>query len=187
MRLFILAAGVGSRLFPLTKDKPKSLIDLGDGTTLLDRQIKNAVSCDSISEVVVITGYKSEQIDKKIKQYKERIKIKTLYNPYYEISNNLMSLWVANSLMKKSDFLISNGDNLYKPGLYDKIIAEAPKSTIQITLDHKDHYDEDDMKIQFDDDNRIMRIHKDIPLKKSRAESVGLVIVKGKKKRKLFI
>ena len=36
MRMFILAAGTGSRLFPLTKNTPKSLLDLGDGVSLLD-------------------------------------------------------------------------------------------------------------------------------------------------------
>jgi choline kinase len=188
MKLFILAAGVGSRLFPLTKNTPKSLLDLGDGTTLLERQIENAIHSEHIDEVVIITGYKTEQIEAKVKDLEKKIKITIVYNPFYDISNNLISLWCAHHLMK-DDFIITNGDNIYKDTVYDTIITQALKksNTIQVTLDYKDHYDDDDMKIAFDENGYISRIHKDIPTENAKAESVGLVIVKGDKSKKIFV
>jgi choline kinase len=185
MNLIILAAGVGSRLFPLTKDKPKSLIDLGDGTTLLDRQIQNAINCDIIDTIYIVTGYRASQIEEKIEQYKSEINIVSLYNPFYETSNNLFSLWFAQFVMDGKDFLISNGDNIYKDNVYNNI-HEISSNTISITIDYKTEYDEDDMKVTMDEKGNVKHVSKLIHKEKISAESVGLAIVKGSKNRKIF-
>jgi choline kinase len=186
MRLFILAAGTGSRLLPLTKNTPKSLLDLGDGTTLLERQLNNAIDSGIIDDIVILTGYKKEQIEAKILEYKDKIKIRTVYNPFYETSNNLFSLYFAYTLMPNKDFFITNGDNVYKKGIYQTIQNGAPEDGIAITIDYKDHYDEDDMKVTFQEDKLVKKVHKEIPINKTDAESVGLAIVRGKRTRKLF-
>ena len=134
MNLIILAAGTGTRLFPLTKDTPKSLLDLGDGTTLLERQIKNAVVCKSIKKVYVVTGYRSIQIEERIEQFSSEIPVEIVFNPFYDISNNLLSLWCVNYIMEDRDFVITNGDNIYKTGIYDHI-SQGSDPTTQITID----------------------------------------------------
>jgi len=184
MNLIILAAGVGSRLFPLTKDKPKSLIDLGDGTTLLQRQIENAIACGIIDNIYIITGYRSKQIEDRVVEYQNRINVEVIFNPFYEISNNLFSLWTAHFIMEDRDFLISNGDNIYKENVYNNI-HKLSSNTISITIDYKDKYDEDDMKVILKD-GKIKQVSKMIDMDKIDAESVGLAIIKGKKNRKIF-
>lgn len=184
MNLIILAAGTGQRLFPLTKDTPKSLINLGDGTTLLARQINNAVQSDRINRIYIITGYKSHKIEEHIVQYQSRIPIEILFNPYYDISNNLFSLWCAYHIMEQDDFIISNGDNIYKSHVYPKI-TDIKKDTIQLTVDRKDHYDHDDMKVTLDN-GRVTRVSKEILSDSAHAESVGLVLIQGEKNRKLI-
>ncbi len=186
MRLFILAAGTGSRLMPLTKNTPKSLLDLGDGTTLLERQLNNAIDSGIIDDIIILTGYRKEQIEAKILEYKDKVKIKTIYNPFYENSNNLFSLYFAFNLMLRKDFMITNGDNVYVKGTYKKIDDLIQDEGITITIDYKDQYDEDDMKVTFLEDKLVKKVHKEIPLDKTDAESVGLAIVKGKRSRKLF-
>ncbi len=186
MKLFILAAGKGERLWPLTKNTPKSLIDFGDGTTILERQIESAVSSEMFSEIIIITGYKTEQIEAKIKDHKSKINIKTIFNPVYNVTNNLVSLWVAQNEMQREDFVITNGDNIYIGDVFKKIKSDA-KNIIQLTIDYKNEYQEDDMKVSFGSDGLIMRVHKDIPLAEVGAESVGLVLVKGEKSRRLFV
>jgi choline kinase len=184
MNLIILAAGVGSRLYPLTKDRPKSLVDLGDGTTLLDRQIENAINCDIIDNIYIITGYRSKQIEEKILEFKNKIKIEILYNPFYESSNNLFSLWFANHIMLDRDFLISNGDNIYKDSVYNNI-HNLSSNTISITVDYKKEYDDDDMKVTLKN-GVVKQVSKMIEKDKINAESVGLAIVRGKNNRKIF-
>lgn len=171
---------------PLTKNTPKSLLDLGDGTTLLERQLNNAIESGVIDEIVILTGYKKEQIEAKILEYKDKIEIRTIYNPFYESSNNLFSLYFAYGLMLQKDFIITNGDNVYLKGIYKRISDAILEEGITITIDYKEEYDEDDMKVTFLEDKLVKKVHKEIPLDKTDAESVGLAIVKGKRSRKLF-
>lgn len=186
VKLFILAAGKGNRLWPLTQNTPKSLIDFGDGTTILERQINSAIKAEKIDEVNIITGYKSEQIEAKVKDLKSKIPIKIIFNPVYDITNNLVSLWVAHHRMLDTDFMITNGDNIYINDAFSKIWNDRD-SVIQITIDHKDEYDSDDMKVKFDSGGEVLRVHKDIPIEDTGAESVGLALIKGKKSRRLFV
>ena len=51
MKAFILAAGLGTRLFPYTSDRPKALVEL-NGITLLERAIRK-VNELNVSEIVV--------------------------------------------------------------------------------------------------------------------------------------
>lgn len=185
MKLFILAAGTGTRLLPLTKNTPKSLIDLGDGTTLLERQISNAINSALFSEIVILTGYRTEQIEAKIKEYERDIKISTIFNPFYDTTNNLVSLWLANPQMLEKDFMITNGDNIYKENVYNEVYSDN-NEIIQVTINYNDKYDDDDMKVTLNDDGTIVKIHKEIPLSDTHAESVGLALIKGEKSRKIF-
>ena len=185
MRLFILAAGKGERLWPLTKNTPKSLLDLGDGTTLLERQITAAIESKLFDEVIIITGYKAEQIEAKIKEYENDIKLTTIFNPFYDITNNLVSLWTAQYRMLDDDFMITNGDNLYKEGVFNKVYTDRDE-IIQITISNKEHYDDDDMKVKLNKNGYVEKVHKEIKIEDTHAESVGLALIKGEKTRNIF-
>jgi choline kinase len=184
MNLFILAAGSGRRMYPLTKDRPKSLLDLGDGSTLLDKQLELALSNPAITSIYIVTGYKHEQIDAKVEEYTGQKTIHSVYNPFFDISNNLMSLWCSHHHFSDEDFIITNGDNIYKPVVFDRLTSSREEG-IFITIDHKEHYDEDDMKVIIHQ-GHIQRISKKIDPVQSNAESVGLVKVVGQHHRELF-
>lgn len=186
MKLFILAAGKGTRLMPLTKNTPKSLIDLGDGVTILERQINVAIESKLFNEIIIITGYKAEQIDAKIKEYEKQIKITPIYNPFYDKSNNLMSLWAVHYRMLEDDFMITNGDNTYMLNVFEAV-QNSDDECIQITIDYKNDYDDDDMKVILDNNKNALRVHKQIDLADTNAESVGLTLVKGERSRKAFV
>ena len=65
MKVLILVAGTGSRLWPLTRNTPKSLLDLGRGLTLLETQL-DAIKPSGVTDIVLLTGYRSAQIEAKI-------------------------------------------------------------------------------------------------------------------------
>ncbi len=185
MKLFILAAGRGTRLYPLTKNTPKPLIDLGDGSTILERQLESINKIPEISEVILIVGYRGEQIEAKVKMHKENgMKIKTIYNPFYDVSNNLLSLWLARHEMD-TDFMITNGDNIFDPQAFRTLLNEE-KEGIFLTMIKKPTFEEDDMKIILNQEHAI-KVSKQIPLHEAHAVSVGLVKVKGEPQRRKFI
>lgn len=56
MKCILLAAGYATRLYPLTKDRPKALLELG-GKTILDRLLEKIEKIERIDEVFVVTNH----------------------------------------------------------------------------------------------------------------------------------
>ena len=57
MKVIILAAGYATRLYPLTKDKPKPLLEVG-GRPIVDHIIKNIEKIDDVDEIFIVTNDK---------------------------------------------------------------------------------------------------------------------------------
>ena len=95
----ILAAGMAKRLRPLTDTKPKCLLEVG-GRTLLERTVR-AMQQAGISEFVVVTGYRANQIVDFLTPLAHRngdggeVSFHFLHNADYEHNNNIYSLWMA--------------------------------------------------------------------------------------------
>ena len=182
MKIIILAAGKGERLFPLTKNTPKPLIDLGDGETLLEKQLKSLSESKVIDEVIIVLGYLYEQIESKLKNFKTKLKIKTYYNPFYEMSNNLITLWLSKYEMNE-DFLITNGDNLFTSDVVRDLVNNT-NDGIYVTICYRDDLGEDDMKVNLDENKKVLRVSKEI--NNSNTESIGLVKVQGERFRNIY-
>ena len=182
MKIIILAAGKGERLYPLTKNTPKPLIDLGDGETLLEKQLRSLSESQVIDEVIIVIGYLYEQVESKLKNFKTNLKINTLYNPFYEMSNNLITLWLSKYEMDQ-DFIITNGDNLFAADVVRDLVNET-NDGIYLTICYRDNIGEDDMKVILDEDKKVLKVSKEI--KESNTESIGLVKVQGEKYRKIY-
>lgn len=184
MQLVILAAGTGSRLSGLTRDAPKSLLDLGDGRSLLERQLDNAAAAGCFERVVIVTGYKAEMLERHVSELRPGLPLATVFNPVYEVSNNLISLWFALPHVRDTDFVVSNGDNVYAPSVMPRVVANGPG--IWLTIDRKPEYDDDDMKVQLSEDGGVERVSKEIAAAEATAESVGLLAVAGERYRRGF-
>ena len=184
MKIIILAAGKGERLMPLTKNTPKPLLDMGDGTTLLENQIERLKESGVVNEVVLVIGYLADQIEAKIRMHNDNgFKIRTIFNPLYEVSNNLVSLWAAKHEMQ-NDFMITNGDNLFTPDVFSGLAANVNEG-VYVSVSHKQDFDEDDMKVTLQN-NMITSISKKIPIDLSDAESPGLALIRGERMCRIF-
>jgi choline kinase len=173
MRAVILAAGVGSRLMPLTRNTPKSLLDLGGGYTLLERQLE-ALASAGVTEITLVTGYKSEQIEAKIRDF-EGFEIGVVFNPFYRLANNGASAWLGLKDLSEPAMII-NGDDLFK----SSVIASLAESDEDVTMvvSRKDEYDADDMKVVVLGD-AVIDVGKGIAPERANAESVGIMQFKG--------
>ena len=174
MRAIIIAAGKGTRLYPITKNTPKSLLDIGQGLTLLETQLHSLQDC-GITDIVIIVGYRAEQIEAKIKEYEKDFNITTVYNPFYETSNNLVSVWMARHYMT-DEFITINGDDIFDPVIIKNLMKS--KENITMITDVKDEYDSDDMKI-ISEKGLVKKVSKKIPIAEANGESVGIIKFSG--------
>jgi len=174
MRAIIIAAGKGTRLYPLTKNTPKSLLEVGDGLTLLEAQL-HSLGENDVRDIVIIVGYRAEQIEAKLQDYKKDFNIRTVFNPFYETSNNLLSVWLARHYMDQ-DFISINGDDMFTPEIIENLL-KSPHN-ITMVMDEKEHYDDDDMKIVHSE-GLVHEVSKKIPLDRANGESVGIIKFSG--------
>jgi choline kinase len=171
MKAIILSAGQGSRLGHLTDDRPKCLIDFG-GRTLLDRQL-DTLEANGVGEAVVVTGFNDDQVEAALARRAGGPSVRTVYNPFYKVADNLGSLFVARHELD-GDCLVWNGDTLVSNPLMARVLANR-RPGICVTIDRKDSYDADDMKVVADGEGRLHAIGKRLPMGNVNAESIGLL------------
>lgn len=176
MRAIVLSAGQGSRLMPLTIDRPKCLLPVGS-RTVLQWQLEALCQSREIDEIVVVTGFKTGLIEGALSEMTSvRTPVTPVFNPFYNIADNLASCWMARDYMRE-DFLIVNGDSLFEIAVLPTIFNGA-KAAINLTVNRKDNYDSDDMKVTLRDD-RVAAVGKTLMRHETDAESIGLVLFKG--------
>jgi choline kinase len=175
MKAILLSAGQGSRLAPLTADRPKCLLSVGS-RTLIDWQLEALKAC-GIAEVAVVIGFQAEMMETHLARHDTPgFRVRTVFNPFYKVADNLGSCWMARAEMA-GDFLIVNGDTLFEPDIARKVLA-SPAAPITITIDRKPAYDEDDMKI-VEEDGTLKAVGKKLSLETVNGESIGMLLFRG--------
>ena len=96
MRAIILAAGMGTRLRPLTRNKPKGLVEV-NGIPIVERQIQFLIE-KGIHDITIVTGYLHEQYDCFVDQYN----VTLVHNDKYDKYNNLYTMYLVRNLLKDS-------------------------------------------------------------------------------------
>jgi L-glutamine-phosphate cytidylyltransferase len=179
MKAIILSAGQGSRLGHMTDDRPKCLIEF-NGRSLLDWQL-DTLDANGVREAVVVTGFHDELVNAAIERRRSAGKgpsVRTVFNPFYKVADNLGSLFLVRDELD-GDCLVWNGDTLVSRGLMAKVVANSGREGICVTVDRKDSYDEDDMKVVRDEGSgRLQAIGKRLA-EDVNAESIGLLAFRG--------
>ncbi len=172
LKAIILSAGQGRRLLPLTESTPKCLLPVSD-KPVLAWQI-DALLAAGIEEITIIAGFQVSLIEALLQQqYTSYPTIKILFNPFYEVADNLASCWIARAVMD-SDFLLLNGDTVIESALLNKVL-NSESAPITLSVDYKNAYDADDMKVQLNADGWVQQVSKIVPPHQVDAESIGLI------------
>ena len=167
----ILAAGMATRLRPLTDTTPKCLLKIGN-RTLLERTV-DAMLQAGISEFVIVTGYRANMIRDFLQDYRQRhdgITFTFLHNADYEHNNNIYSLWMAGEVVRGRDFLLMDSDILCDPAAVAQIARQQEPA---LALNRHELGDEE-IKVIVDGDGRITEINKTCNPKDALGESVGI-------------
>ena len=170
MKAVILAAGMASRLRPLTSNTPKCLLKVGE-RTLLQRSMDALIEA-GIREFVIVTGYLHEQIEAFVRQtYGDSISICFIHNKDYETTNNIYSLWLARPEAEGQEVLLLDSDLLYDPKIVERVLTDQHENVL--TLIRHDLGDEE-MKVVMNAEGAITEISKTCSPSLAAGESLGI-------------
>ena len=116
----LLAAGTGSRLRPLTLDAPKCLTEVG-GEPILARLVDNLRS-QGIKRLVVVTGYLDHCVREFLEENAADFQLDYVFNPVYQTTNNIYSLWLARQMIDEP-FILIESDLVFEPSLLDDMMT----------------------------------------------------------------
>src|SRR5262249_15375311 len=123
MKAVILSAGQGSRLLPLTAERPKCLLPVGP-KSLIEWQIDILSRC-GIDEIVVVVGFRAALVEAALaKLARPGLTIRTVFNPFYNVADNLGSCWLARHEMT-GGFLLLNGDTLFESPVLRRLLQST--------------------------------------------------------------
>ena len=127
MKVIILAAGQGTRLRPLTDDRPKCMVEI-NGKSIIQRQIDTMLSCGIEEEdIYIVTGYRGDQLRK----YFHNTRIHFIENIDYEKTNMVCSLMCARQIMQQeTDILIAYGDIVYSESVLNEILLSTENMSV---------------------------------------------------------
>ena len=120
MNYIILAAGVGTRLHPLTNESPKCLYKLDKDITIIERTVAMINRDDNDCNIVVVTGFFAEKIKDILNKFDN---VKFIYNPFYKVTNSIASLWFAREYLV-GDVTILNADVVFDNNLCEQVIVK---------------------------------------------------------------
>lgn len=169
MKAVILAAGIASRLRPLTNNCPKCLLKIGE-KCLLERSFDGLIQ-NGIKEFVVVTGYLHEQIEAFLGAHYKDISITYIYNERYASTNNIYSLWLARPAVEGQEMLLLDSDILFDPQIVGRLLASKHADILAL---NNHPLGEEEMKIVPDAEGRVKEISKTCSIADAAGESIGI-------------
>lgn len=116
MKAILLAAGKGTRISRMIEEVPKSTLPI-NGVPLIRHTVNMLL--ETGMEVFVCVGYQSDRIKKAL----DGMKVTYYYNPFFDITNSIVSLWFAKEEIN-DDMLILNADVYFSNEILKKILND---------------------------------------------------------------
>ncbi len=116
----LLAAGMGSRLAPLTDSTAKCLVDLS-GVSILERLLR-VLNSQGFTRLVVVVGHESDSIQDYLGDHSGDIRISYLTSSCYRTTNNIYSLWLARGVIDEP-FVLLESDLVFEESLFEQMLV----------------------------------------------------------------
>jgi NDP-sugar pyrophosphorylase family protein len=117
----ILAAGLGSRLRPLTDRCPKPLVPV-HGTPILHNTLV-ALGQVGVTDATIVVGYRKEAIQQSCGSSFAGVDIAYIESPVFESTGSAYSLWLARETLLHGDALLLEGDVIFESGVLARLVA----------------------------------------------------------------
>jgi choline kinase len=172
MKAVILAAGIASRLRPLTDATPKCLLPMG-AETLLGRMLGN-LEAAGLGDIVIVTGYLEDQIRCFVGERFSHLNVTCVTNAQYASTNNIFSLWLARNEVRGGGMVLLDADILFDHRILP-LLLETPSPAALAVKTGVELADEE-IKVEIDENRRVLAIGKHVPPHKAYGESIGIEI-----------
>lgn len=171
MKAIILSAGQGTRLLPLTADRPKCLVRVGD-RTILEHQV-DALRAAGVEEIVVVGGYHLRRLRDFMADRWGDAAPRLVFNPFYGVSSSISSVWAAREALE-GPFCLMNGDTIFDADLVARALASAGHG-VGLVVEHVESPQLDDMRVRLAGD-RVLQVSKDLSPLMAWHRSLGLIV-----------
>lgn len=121
MKALILNSGVGKRMGNLTKQKPKCMAKIGQGFTIISRQLY-LLEKAGIKEAVITTGPFADMLQSYVGSLELNMDIRFVANPDYERTNYIYSIYCAREYLR-GDIISLHGDLVFEPSVLGDILS----------------------------------------------------------------
>lgn len=166
MKALILAAGLGSRLAPITEHCPKSLVPV-NGKPILMKQIENLHE-NGITDITIISGYKADVLEKSVHKLYPEIQI--IESKNYETTNNMYSAYLGLQQIGVCDFLMMNADVFFDSSVIKALINFEKPNAIVTDIGN---YNEESMKV-VETNGKLTQISKTITREAALGSSIDV-------------
>jgi len=123
VKAVILAAGYGRRMRPLTDNRHKTLLDIGDDT-IIGRIIDGLVD-NNVLRIVVVTGYLRDELVGYLTRRYPNVDFEFVHNADYATTNNIHSMALAfDSIEIDSDIVLLESDLIFEPQVLSNLLAD---------------------------------------------------------------
>ena len=170
MHCVILAAGMASRLRPLTDSTPKCLLQVGS-RSILERTIR-AVFHAGVIHFTVVVGFQDWMIKNFLKRNFPSLDFTFVVNNQFDTTNNAFSLLLAREEIVGHELLLLDGDIVFDDELVPLLIKSLHQSCFAVRTNGG--IGEEDVKVEANDKKEIVRIGKDIAAVSVYGESIGI-------------
>ena len=167
MKAVLLAAGLGTRLRPITNDVPKCMVPV-NGMPIIERQIKNLIE-NGVKDICVVAGYKREVLKAFLNTNYPFVHV--VENEVYDTTNNMYSLYLTKDFVAGSEFLLMNSDVFYDSNIVAGLLASREANMVACEYGR---YIEESMKITVGAEERIGHISKKIGPEEAYATSIDV-------------
>lgn len=169
MLAVVLVAGVSRRLYPMTKNRPKCLLEIG-GRTIFDHQM-DGLKAVGVKEVCLVVGYRREQILAQAQHHAPDLDFGHVINHHFFETNTAASLALASEHFLDRDTILLNGDVLFDPRVLERCVSGGHLANLAVEA--KPCGDEE-VKVLVEPDDRITRIGKEVDAGACRGEYIGV-------------
>jgi choline kinase len=171
----LLAAGLGSRLLPLTAERPKCLIEVG-GRTILEHQVE-ALRAAGVGGITIVGGYRFDQLEGFVEErWAEDERPEVIFNPFFAIASSIGSVWAARERLS-GEFALLNGDTVYDPALVADGLSRLEPG-LNLFVEPIAAVEADDMLVRIAGE-RVVAVGKDLSPLLAHHRSLGFVAWKG--------